>query len=239
MSILTQMNEVSTQMDSTVIQASNQGALSDNDRASLAEQLQGLKDQLVSLGNTTDGNGRYIFGGYESDTPPFEVDATTGDVLYKGGDKSITQNVGSDREMISYFAGSEVFVTTTNAKGEKVADMFTAINKGLEALKIPQQNASQADLDRARAGMDEANRGIKAGMDKISNIEAKQGLQLQEIDSLDFLSQTRRIQNESRLSSLLHTDWTSTVSDYQKEMALFQASQDIFKDLNSMSLFSR
>ena len=49
MSILTQMNEVSTQMDSTVIQAANQGALSDNDRASLAEQLQGLKDQLVSL----------------------------------------------------------------------------------------------------------------------------------------------------------------------------------------------
>ncbi|HHN8404674.1 TPA: flagellar hook-associated protein FlgL [Morganella morganii] len=238
MSILTQMNEVSTQMDSTVIQASNQGALSDNDRASLAEQLQGLKDQLVSLGNTTDGNGRYIFGGYESDSPPFEVDSATGDVIYKGGDKSITQNVGSDREMTSYFAGSEVFATTDKG-GKKVADMFSAINKGLEALKIPQQNASQADLDRARAGMDEANRGIKAGMDKISNIEAKQGLQLQEIDSLDFLSQTRRIQNESRLSSLLHTDWTSTVSDYQKEMALFQASQDIFKDLNSMSLFSR
>lgn len=238
MSILTQMNEVSTQMDSTVIQASNQGALSDNDRASLAEQLQGLKDQLVSLGNTTDGNGRYIFGGYESDTPPFEVDSATGDVIYKGGDKSITQNVGSDREMTSYFAGSEVFATTDKG-GKKVADMFSAINKGLEALKIPQQNASQADLDRARAGMDEANRGIKAGMDKISNIEAKQGLQLQEIDSLDFLSQTRRIQNESRLSNLLHTDWTSTVSDYQKEMALFRASQDIFKDLNSMSLFSR
>ena len=87
--------------------------------------------------------------------------------------------------------------------------------------------------------MDEANRGIKAGMEKISNIEAKQGLQLQEIDSLDFLSQTRRIQNESRLSNLVNTDWTSTVSDYQKEMALFQASQDIFKDLNSMSLFGR
>ena len=239
MSILAQMNSVSTQMDTTVIQASNQGSLSDNDRASLAEQLQGLKDQLVSLGNTTDGNGRYIFGGYESDTPPFEVDATTGDVLYKGGDKSITQNVGSDREMISYFAGSEVFATTTNAKGEKVADMFTAINKGLEALKIPQQNASQADLDKAKAGMDEANSGIKAGMTKISNIEARQGLQLQEIDSLDFLSQTRRVQNESRLSGLVNTDWTSTVSDYQKEMALFQASQDIFKDLNSMSLFGR
>ncbi|HCM61861.1 MAG TPA: flagellar hook-filament junction protein FlgL [Morganella sp. (in: Bacteria)] len=239
MSILSKMNEVSTQMDTTIIQGSNQGTLSDADRDSLASQLQGQKDQLISLGNTTDGNGRYIFGGYESDKPPFEVDATTGDVIYRGGDKSITQNVGSDREMISYFAGSEVFATTTNAKGEKVADMFSAINKGLEGLKIPQQNASQADLDKANAAMGEANKGIKAGMDKISNIEAKQGLQLQEIDSLDFLSDTRKIQNDSRMSELMETDWTGTISDYQKEMSMFQASQSIFKDLNSMSLFNR
>lgn len=239
MSILSQMNQVSTQMDTTVIQASNQGTLSDVDRDSLASQLQGLKDQLVSLGNTTDGNGRYIFGGYKSDTPPFAEDPVTGEVIYSGGDKSITQNVGSDREMTSYFAGSEVFATTTNGKGEKVADMFTAINKGLEGLKIPQQNASQVDLDRATAAMGEANRGIKAGMDKISNIEAKQGLQLQEIDSLNFLSDTRKIQNDSRMSELMETDWTGTISDYQKEMSMFQASQSIFKDLNSMSLFNR
>lgn len=50
MSILSQMNNVSTQMDTTVIQASNQGTLSDADRDSLASQLQGQKDQLVSWG---------------------------------------------------------------------------------------------------------------------------------------------------------------------------------------------
>lgn len=69
MSILTQMTDITTQIHTTIIQASNQASLSDSDRLSLAEQLSGLKDQLVALGNTTDGNGRYIFAGFKSDKP--------------------------------------------------------------------------------------------------------------------------------------------------------------------------
>ncbi|UBX48188.1 flagellar hook-associated protein FlgL [Providencia alcalifaciens] len=232
MSILTQMADVTTQIDTTIIQASNQGALSDKDRNSLAEQLTGLKDQLVALGNTTDGNGRYIFAGFKSDKPPFEIDAD-GEVLYQGGDKPITQNVASEREMTTYFTGAQVFETDDAG----MVNVFKALNEGIKALGIPQENASQADLDRAQAGMDTANRGIKAALDQISNIEAKQGLQLQEIDKLDFLADTRSIQNAARKSELLETNWTATTTDYYKEKAMFQASQDIFKDLNSMSLF--
>ncbi|EFB73262.1 flagellar hook-associated protein 3 [Providencia rustigianii DSM 4541] len=232
MSILSQMTEVTTQIDTTIIQASNQGALSDKDRTSLAEQLTGLKEQLVGLGNTTDGNGRYIFAGFKSDKAPFEID-TNGEVLYKGGDKPIMQNVASDREMTTYFTGAQVFETD----GAGMVNVFKALNVGIKALSIPQQDAPQSDLDAAQAGMDEANRGIKAALDQISNIEAKQGLQLQEIDKLDFLANTRTIQNEARKSELLETNWTGTTTDYYKEKAMFQASQDIFKDLNSMSLF--
>ncbi len=42
-----------------IVYASN-GTLSDDDRASLATDIQGLRDQLLNLANTTDGNGRYI-----------------------------------------------------------------------------------------------------------------------------------------------------------------------------------
>lgn len=143
------------------------------------------------------------------------------------------QNVASDREMTTYFTGAQVFETGS----DNVVNVFKALNAGIDALKIPQQDAPQADLDRAQAGMDEANRGIKAALDQISNIEAKQGLQLQEIDKLDFLADTRSIQNAARKSELLETNWTGTTTDYYKEKAMFDASQSIFKDLNSMSLF--
>ncbi|HBO23928.1 MAG TPA: flagellar hook-filament junction protein FlgL [Providencia sp.] len=232
MSILSQMTDVTTQIDTTIIQASNQGGLSDKDRNSLAEQLTGLKDQLVALGNTTDGNGRYIFAGFKSDKPPFETTAD-GEVKYNGGDKPVMQNVSSDREMTTYFTGAQVFETD----GSNVVNVFKSLNEGIKALKIPQEDAPQADLDRAQEGINAANRGIKLALDQVSNIEAKQGLQLQEIEKLDFLADTRTIQNELRKSELLSTNWTGTTTDYYKEKAMFEASQDIFKDLNSMSLF--
>ena len=232
MSILSQMVDVTTQIDTTIIQASSQGGLSDKDRNTLAEQLTGLKEQLVGLGNTTDGNGRYIFAGFKSDKPPFEIDAN-GEVLYLGGDKPIMQNVASDREMTSYFTGAQVFDTDSNG----VVNVFKALNEGINALKVPQENASKDDIDAAQAALGRANSSIKAALDQISNIEAKQGLQLQEIDKLDFLADTRTIQNEQRKSELLDTNWAGTTTDYYKEKAMFEASQSIFKDLNSMSLF--
>lgn len=231
MSVLTQMTEVTTQIDTTIIQASNQGSLSDSDRMSLAEQLSGLKDQLVALGNTTDGNGRYIFAGYKSDKPPFEVNAA-GDVIYKGGDKAIMQNVSSDREMTTYFTGAQVFATDSN----NVVNVFKALNEGIAALKRLKTKQHKAKKRQQKA-LDSANTAVKSALDKISNIESKQGLQLQEIDQLNFLADTRSIQNSQRISELLDTNWTGVTTDYYKEMAMFQASQDIFKDLNSMSLF--
>lgn len=232
MSILTQMTDVTTQIDTTIIQASNQAGLSDKDRDSLANQLTGLKEQLVALGNTSDGNGRYIFAGFKSDKPPFEINAE-GEVLYNGGDKAITQNVSNDREMTTYFTGAQVFETDSN----NVVGVFKALNVGITALRIPQDNADPDMLEAANKDLGMANSAIKSALDQISNIEAKQGLQLQEIDKLNFLADTRSIQNAQRASELLDTNWTGATTDYYKEKAMFQASQDIFKDLNSMSLF--
>ncbi|TOM56155.1 flagellar hook-filament junction protein FlgL, partial [Vibrio parahaemolyticus] len=76
----------------------------------------------------------------------FEIDAD-GNVLYHGGDKPIMQNVASDREMTTYFTGAQVFETGS----DNVVNVFKALNAGIDALKIPQQDAPQADLDRAQA----------------------------------------------------------------------------------------
>lgn len=42
-----------------IVYAGN-GSLSDTDRASVATDLKGIRDQLMNLANSTDGNGRYI-----------------------------------------------------------------------------------------------------------------------------------------------------------------------------------
>ncbi len=51
------------------------GTLSDSDRASIANELQGIQSQLVSLANAS-YEGRYVFAGTNTNTPPFVVDNT-------------------------------------------------------------------------------------------------------------------------------------------------------------------
>jgi flagellar hook-associated protein 3 FlgL len=61
----------------------NTGALSDSDRASIAAQASQIQAGLVSLANTQDGNGQYIFGGFATQNQPFSQTAAGG-VTYNG-----------------------------------------------------------------------------------------------------------------------------------------------------------
>ena len=54
----------------TLVQAGN-GSLGDSDRAALANTLTGLRQQLLSVANSTDGSGNYLFGGQSSTQAPF------------------------------------------------------------------------------------------------------------------------------------------------------------------------
>lgn len=58
--VLSQVTTAIRAAQEKIVNAGN-GTLSDDDRASLATNLQGIRDQLMNLANSTDGNGRYIF----------------------------------------------------------------------------------------------------------------------------------------------------------------------------------
>jgi len=54
----------------------NNSPMSDQDRASIAVQVQQLRDTLLSIANSQDGNGEYLFAGYASQTQPFSLNAS-------------------------------------------------------------------------------------------------------------------------------------------------------------------
>ncbi|KJT80153.1 flagellar hook-associated protein FlgL, partial [Salmonella enterica subsp. enterica serovar Heidelberg str. 670102-3] len=103
-SVLSQVTTAIQTAQEKIVYAGN-GTLSDDDRASLATDLQGIRDQLMNLANSTDGNGRYIFAGYKTEAAPFDQ-ATGG---YHGGEKSVTQQVDSARTMVIGHTGAQIF----------------------------------------------------------------------------------------------------------------------------------
>ncbi len=57
------------------------------DKIATAEVIGQMRDHLLSVANNKTGN-RYLFGGYNTINPPFEVDSGTGNLLYNGIDVS-------------------------------------------------------------------------------------------------------------------------------------------------------
>jgi len=104
------------------------GTLSDQDRASIVNELQGIQDQLLSLANTT-FQGRYLFAGTKTDTLPFAVDSTTASgVRYDGNDAVNTVQIGDGYRLAANKPGSQIFV----APGH---DVFLAMKGLVQALQ--------------------------------------------------------------------------------------------------------
>ncbi|MCU8649195.1 flagellar hook-associated protein FlgL, partial [Escherichia coli] len=102
--VLSQVTTALQNAQEKIVYAGN-GTLSDDDRASLATDLQGIRDQLMNLANSTDGNGRYISAGYKTEAAPF--DQASGE--YNGGKESITQQVDASRSMVIGHTGDKIF----------------------------------------------------------------------------------------------------------------------------------
>ncbi|CAL62041.1 putative flagellar hook-associated protein 3 FlgL-like [Herminiimonas arsenicoxydans] len=100
-----------------VISAGN-GALDDVQRQMFATQLRGNFDELMGLANTRDSNGNYIFGGFQSSSPPFMQSATGAD--YTGDQGQRMLQVGPARQLASGDSGSAVFEGGVTGNGRFV-----------------------------------------------------------------------------------------------------------------------
>jgi flagellar hook-associated protein 3 FlgL len=102
--------------------AGNSGTESAADLTSLSQQLSGIRDQVVSLANTS-YQGTYIFAGSRGNMQPFTVDASSSPATttYNGDAQVSTITTTNGQQIQTGVAGSTVFM----ASG---ADVMTALN---------------------------------------------------------------------------------------------------------------
>ena len=101
------------------VEAGN-GALSPDDKKSVATALQGRLDELVALSNSTDGTGNYLFSGYQGKTLPF-INTAAG-VQYMGDDGQRKVQVSSSRQMPISDSGADIFMRVRSGNGKFVAE---------------------------------------------------------------------------------------------------------------------
>jgi flagellar hook-associated protein 3 FlgL len=215
----------------------NNASLSDSDRASLATDLEGVRNQILNLANSTDGNGRYIFGGYKTEAPPFED--KEGSVTYRGGDIAVTQQVDSARSMVIGHPGSQIFNAISDyakpepGDGESETNLFAMFDTAIAALKKPLESLTDTELD----AVNKTSRGLSNALDNILTVRAELGTQLAELSKLDDLGSERALGQDMQMKELIGVDWSASISDYLMQKDALQASYKAFSDMQGMSLF--
>ncbi len=111
---LAQAGELLQRVSDLTIQA-NSAALSAEDRKSVSAELRSIRESLLSLANSTDGNGRFLFGGTADGVAPFSAD--NGSILYNGDQTQRQVEVAPGSFVQDALPGSEIFMRIRTGDG--------------------------------------------------------------------------------------------------------------------------
>jgi len=126
--VINLMREVKTRL----IQAGN-GTLSDADRESLATVLANMRDTLMGIANSTDGNGQYLFSGHKGSQAAF--DTASGAYLGDAGQRLIQAD--ATRRIAASDTGEAVFARAPSSSRAWVTSAGAG-NQGSGQIANPQ-----------------------------------------------------------------------------------------------------
>lgn len=94
----------------------NNSSLTNEDRYSLAIEVQERLDELLGLANAQDAGGEFLFSGYQGNTQPFSATAS-GPYAYNGDDGQRFIQIGSNRQIAVTDSGTSTFREIRNGNG--------------------------------------------------------------------------------------------------------------------------
>lgn len=236
------------------IAAGNSGTLSDSERQVIARELRMRYDELNALANTQDGEGNYIFAGYQTQTQPFHtsdvgnaptgapvpgvvmagVTVPAGADVYLGDDGRRQLQLEASRTMAVSEPGSDVFVRIRDKNGNVTNEsVFTSLGNFIEALEQTPFDATAFNTAHSAALTN-----FYAMLDNTLRIQTTTGSRLAEIDALETTAADRDLQYESVLSDLQDLDYAEALSMLSKQQIQLEASQKSFMAITALGLFN-
>lgn len=106
------------------------GTLNSSDRAALANEVQGIQSQLVSLANLS-YQGNFVFAGTATQTTPYVLDSTSpSGVRYVGNSNANTITVGDNLTVKTNLPGSQLFSSPGADVFQSIQDLISNLQSG-------------------------------------------------------------------------------------------------------------
>jgi flagellar hook-associated protein 3 FlgL len=220
-------SDVMYRIKELAVQAAND-TVGAQDRQSIALEMTNLREQILSLANSQDANGNYLFSGSKAGSPAFSKDSS-GRVNYQGDQARMQVNVGDNRRMNLNMPGSDAFtrVVRDDGKGNKTGvDFFQALDDLVSAVKSSDVKAMQ----RGVAEVDTLQNGISEGLGQIGADLTVVDLQTNVLDQVVLRLKTTR-------SDVEDLDYTEAITRMNKDQLALEAAQSSFAKISQLSLF--
>jgi len=195
--VLAQAGDLFQQAHDIAMQGAN-GSLDAATRATLASQVQGLKEQLVGLANTQGATG-YLFGGSKTATQPFAANGA-----FSGDGHDHVVDVGGASPTSVGVSGADAF---TAAGGR---DVFADLDALVTALNANSQSGVQATLSN-----------LETSRKQITNVRAAAGIKM------DRLQTTEDILGQAKLALAQREESTAGADPYQAYSDLVTLGQSL------------
>jgi flagellar hook-associated protein 3 FlgL len=210
------------------VQAAND-TLSTADRNTLSFEMIQLREQILSMANSQDSNGNYLFAGSRVAQQPFGEDAK-GRVVYQGDQSRMLVPVGDNRQMNLNIPGSDVFVRLVrdDDKGNKIGvGFFQALSDMVDAVK----NTDRPNIQRGIKELDRMQQGI-------SDASAQLGTDMNVVDSQGGVLDEITLRLKTTLSDVQDLDYTEAITKMNKDQLALESAQSTFAKISKLSLFN-
>jgi flagellar hook-associated protein 3 FlgL len=195
----------------------------------LGVELQGLRDQLLSLANTRDSSGIFLFAGSKVTQAPF-ISVAGGSPQYAGDQTRMSVMVGENRTMPINRTGTDAFVPVarpdTNGKATGVG-FFQVLDDLISGLN----NSKGVDIRRGVGELDALTQGV-------SLAQAQIGTNLNVVDQQTAVLEDTTLNLKTTLSSIEDLDYASAITKMNQQMMSLEAAQASFAKVSQLNLFN-
>jgi len=227
-STLSSVSDLLIRAKEIAVQANND-TLSPDNRKALGVELQGLRDQMLSLANTKDTNGNYLFAGSRVTQPPF-VSLAGASPQYVGDQTRMNVMVGENRSMPINRTGTDAFVPVNRTlldgttQGVGFFNVMDDLIKGVNTSDRPKMQGGLGELDTLLGGLSMARANIGSG--------------LKGIEQQTSVIEDTVLNLKTTLSSVEDLDYASAITKMNQQMLSLEAAQSSFAKISQLNLFN-
>lgn len=199
------------------------GGNTSDDLKSMVNSMEALRDSILYSANTRDQEGKYLFSGTQTETPPISYDEATNSYGYAGN---------TDEQKVVVGNGITQAVNV-NASGVDV--LLNQLNTVIEALRTNTVGTSDPAV---RTVIEDTMKLVESTQNDLSSRVAKLGGAQNVLTTLDSNHANVSLSNQTAVNDLAQLDYAAASSQLSGYNTALQATFQSYSKISNLSLFN-